>query len=67
MGSITLTVEQDHVEGVAKLNDPVGAVVELIWNALDADATNVDVAIERDEMGGVSKVTVTDDGHGMPS
>ncbi|MFJ2728760.1 hypothetical protein [Streptomyces collinus] len=30
MGSITLTVEQDHVEGVGKLGDPVGAVVELI-------------------------------------
>ncbi|MFI8792282.1 ATP-binding protein [Streptomyces sp. NPDC055105] len=67
MGSITLTVEQDHVEGVAKLNDPVGAVVELIWNALDADATNVAVGIERDEIGGVSKVTVTDNGHGMSS
>ncbi|MFD4650036.1 ATP-binding protein [Streptomyces sp. NPDC058441] len=67
MGSITLTVEQDHVEGVAKLNDPVGAVVELIWNALDADATDVAVGIERDEIGGVSKVTVTDNGHGMSS
>ncbi|MET8958151.1 ATP-binding protein [Streptomyces sp. NPDC004074] len=67
MGSITLTVEQDHVEGVAKLNDPVGAVVELIWNALDADAANVTVEIERNEFDGVSKVIVSDDGHGMPS
>ncbi|MFE9812159.1 ATP-binding protein [Streptomyces sp. NPDC005548] len=67
MGSITLTVEQDHVEGVAKLNDPVGAVIELIWNSLDADATKVTVEIERNEFDAVSKVTVTDDGHGMPS
>ncbi|WP_405807695.1 ATP-binding protein [Streptomyces sp. NBC_00210] len=67
MGSITLRVEQDHVEGVAKLNDPVGAVVELIWNALDADATNVTVEIERNDLDGIGKVTVSDDGHGMPS
>ncbi|MEU6405557.1 ATP-binding protein [Streptomyces sp. NPDC046985] len=67
MGSITLGVDQDHVESVAKLNDPVGAVVELIWNALDADATDVTVSIERDELGGISKVTVSDGGHGMPS
>ncbi|MEU5886842.1 ATP-binding protein [Streptomyces sp. NPDC047461] len=67
MGNITLRVEQDHVEGVAKLNDPVGAVIELIWNALDADATNVTVEIERNEFDGVSKVIVSDDGHGMPS
>lgn len=67
MGSITLRVEQDHVEGVAKLNDPVGAVIELIWNALDADATSVTVEIERNEFDGVSKVIVSDDGHGMPA
>ncbi|MEV8552618.1 ATP-binding protein [Streptomyces glaucescens] len=67
MGSITLRVEQDHVEGVAKLNDPVGAAIELIWNALDADATNITVEIERNEIDGVGKVTVSDDGHGMPS
>ncbi|MGW1652889.1 ATP-binding protein [Streptomyces atratus] len=67
MGNITLRVEQDHVEGVAKLNDPVGAVVELIWNALDADSNNVSVEIERNELDGVSKVIVSDDGHGMAS
>ena len=67
MGSITLRVEQDHVEGVAKLNDPVGAVIELIWNALDADAMNVRVSIERNELDGVAKVLVADDGHGMAS
>ncbi|MEU2471989.1 ATP-binding protein [Streptomyces sp. NPDC012842] len=67
MGNITLRVEQDHVEGVAKLNDPVGAVVELIWNALDADSNHVSVEIERNELDGVSKVIVSDDGHGMAS
>ncbi|MGW4543262.1 ATP-binding protein [Streptomyces chartreusis] len=67
MGSITLRVEQDHVEGVAKLTDPVGAVIELIWNALDADATSVAIEIETNEIDGVSKVIVSDDGHGMPS
>jgi hypothetical protein len=67
MDSVTLRVEQDHVESVARLNDPVGAVIELIWNSLDADATDVRVNIDRNELGGVSKVTVADNGHGMPS
>ncbi|MGW9305137.1 ATP-binding protein [Streptomyces cyaneofuscatus] len=67
MDNITLRVEQDHVEGVAKLGDPVGAVIELVWNALDADSTAVRVEVERNELGGVAKVTVSDDGHGMPA
>ncbi|MFC1443139.1 ATP-binding protein [Streptacidiphilus sp. N1-10] len=67
MDSITLQVEQDHVEGVARLADPVGAVTELIYNALDADATEVTVELERTELGGISKVRVIDNGHGMPA
>ncbi|WP_442738215.1 ATP-binding protein [Streptomyces pseudogriseolus] len=67
MEKVTLQVEQDHVEGVARLGNPLGAVIELVWNALDADATEVRVEIERQEIGGVSKVTVSDNGHGMPS
>jgi hypothetical protein len=41
------------------------AVVELIWNALDADATVVSVELVLQELGGVDQVIVRDDGHGM--
>ncbi|MDP1792665.1 MAG: ATP-binding protein [Acidimicrobiales bacterium] len=42
------------------------AIGELIWNALDADAKEVSVALERNVPGGpVTRLTVTDDGHGL--
>lgn len=41
------------------------AVLELVWNGLDADAHRVEVELLRNEAGGVDGVVVTDDGHGM--
>lgn len=40
-------------------------LLELIRNGLDAGATNVGVAFARNGLGGISSVTVTDDGVGM--
>ena len=44
---------------------PLTAITELIWNALDADATNVRVALVENELQGVVEIRVEDDGHGM--
>ena len=41
------------------------AISELIWNALDAEATRVVVSIERTEMGAPRVVVIDDDGHGI--
>jgi hypothetical protein len=66
MDELHLIAGDDHVERVAHENDPVRAIVELIWNAIDAEADNVTVAVEHDDvLGGISKTTVTDDGHGI--
>ncbi|MFI9581186.1 ATP-binding protein [Streptomyces sp. NPDC052236] len=65
MVRVTLTVGQDHVAQLARLGDPVGAVEELIWNGLDADAEHVVVELGTNDLGGVETVTVTDDGTGM--
>lgn len=59
-----VTVEGDHLEKLAKCQ-ALKAVAELIWNAVDADATRVDVALERCSVGGVQRLTVTDDGQGI--
>jgi hypothetical protein len=58
-------VQPDFLERQAKAQ-PVVAVAELIWNALDADATEVSVDFESDGLGGMSKVIVSDNGLGIP-
>ena len=60
-----LKVEQDHVEGLATIRNPVVGVEELIWNALDADASTVSVATGTNDLGGLSTITVSDDGFGI--
>lgn len=57
-------VQGDHLEKLAKCQ-PVKAVAELIWNAVDADATEVVVSLERSIVGGVNRITIADDGHGI--
>lgn len=56
-------VQPDLIECQAKA-DPVQAVAELVWNGLDADAQNVDVRLEVDDLGATT-VVVRDDGAGM--
>jgi hypothetical protein len=58
-------VQPDFLERQAKAQ-PVVAVAELVWNALDADATEVSVDFESDGLGGMSKVIVSDNGLGIP-
>src|SRR6202030_78886 len=45
---------------------PVQAIAELIWNAVDADATAVNIEFEPDGIGGISKIVVADNGDGIP-
>lgn len=65
MRSITLAAGNDHVQRLAGEKDPVRAVIELIWNALDADADHIDVSLQRNDLDGISGVTVRDDGEGI--
>lgn len=45
---------------------PVQALAELIWNALDADATSVNIEFEPDGIGGIAKIVIADNGDGIP-
>ncbi|AEY94146.1 hypothetical protein SHJG_p1015 (plasmid) [Streptomyces hygroscopicus subsp. jinggangensis 5008] len=64
---IPVEVRPDFIEKVARRTDPLGAVEELVWNSLDADATEVHVDLELDDFGGVHAVVVRDNGHGIPA
>lgn len=54
---------EDFLETLVK--DPATGLVELIDNALDADANNIEVSIARNDLGGIETITVADDGTGM--
>jgi hypothetical protein len=58
-------VDADQFDRLARPTQPVAGITELIWNALDAEANVVTVAIARTDLGGVDVVQVEDDGHGM--
>ena len=57
-------VQEDHLERLANAR-PVQAVAELIWNAVDADATRVEVEIDSTDLR-MQAITVRDNGHGIP-
>ncbi len=44
----------------------VGALAELVWNSLDADATRIQVDWTHNELMGVESISVVDNGHGIP-
>lgn len=56
-------VQSDFIERQAKAS-PIQAVSEFIWNAVDADATKVDVNVISDDMG-LKAISIRDNGHGM--
>lgn len=66
--SINLEITQEHFERSIK-GSPREAIKELIWNACDADARNIDISFKFEGINGaetVSDIYVQDDGHGIP-
>ena len=64
--TITLSVEEDFVAKQTTKSDPILALSELIWNSLDADALQIDIEFEKDDLAnGLSKIIVVDNGSGF--
>ena len=65
--SMNIEITQEHFERSIK-GSPREAIKELIWNACDADAKNIEVSFSYDGMDDyemVSDIFVKDDGHGI--
>ena len=60
----TVEVQPDFIERQSKTR-PIEALAEIIWNAVDADATQIDVQLSHNEFG-LSSITVRDNGTGIP-
>src|SRR5258708_10984592 len=61
---ITVDVAPDHLKRIANC-PPLTAIAELVWNALDADAKQVQVITSDGPMGGFDRIDVIDDGDGI--
>lgn len=61
---INIQVEADHLESLTRTSG-VGALMELIWNALDADSTNISVFFEKDALGNITEIRIEDNGHAI--
>ena len=60
MSVLTLKAKHDHLEKVATSRDPVKALAEFVWNALDADAQRVSVEFEKNGLGGLEGILIRD-------
>lgn len=62
--SLEVKVTNNHMNKLLKVS-PLKALCELIWNALDADATEVKVSFTHNELEGIERITIWDNGHGI--
>jgi len=61
---IDIGVEKDHIESLTKASG-TNSLSELLWNSLDADATEVNVDYKQTILGGYEYIKITDNGHGL--
>lgn len=61
---IYVQAQTDHIEGLSK-GSPLAAVEELVWNALDAGAKEVQIDVITNELSGIDAIRVRDDGSGI--
>ena len=62
--TVHVEVKADHLQALARAK-PVNALAELIWNAVDADADNVWIEIDDNDLGTPEVIRVIDDGDGI--
>lgn len=65
MREFNVKVGADHLSALSRARKPVLGIAELIWNALDADATKVRVVITPNALKGVESILVEDNGTGI--
>lgn len=65
MESLPLEATDDLVKRLAREDDPIRAVIELIWNSLDAEATSIEVTVKKDGLDGIESISIVDNGLGI--
>ncbi len=65
MKTIEVQLKPDHLQRMTVVKKPILGLIELIWNGLDADATEVRVVFHHNRLGALDSIEVIDNGHGM--
>lgn len=65
MQVLEVEVAQDHIDSLSKAKKPILGVAELIWNSVDADATDVKVTLHRNSLNAIESIKVADNGLGI--
>ena len=61
---LDIGVERDHIDSLTKASG-ITAISELIWNCLDADATEIKIEYKPTTLGGYEYIKIADNGHGL--
>jgi hypothetical protein len=62
--TIKVGIESDAIEKLSKVSVDQ-AIEELIWNSIDAEAGMIEIELFRQDLEGVNRIVVRDDGHGI--
>jgi hypothetical protein len=65
MQILEVEVAQDHIDALSKAKKPILGLAELIWNSVDADATAVNVHLNRNSLNAIESIHVIDNGLGI--
>jgi hypothetical protein len=65
MQILDVEVAQDHIDALSRAKNPILGLTEMIWNSVDADATDVKVQINRNGLDAIDTILVTDNGLGI--
>ncbi len=62
--TIKVEIKPDAIESLSKVS-PDRALEELIWNAIDAEATQIEIVFYENSLHGIERIVVSDNGHGI--
>lgn len=62
--TIRVGIESDAIEKFSNVTVDQ-ALEELIWNAIDAEASRIEIILHRQELEAINKIVIEDDGHGI--
>jgi hypothetical protein len=65
MQTLTVEVAEDHIDHLATAKKPILGIVELLWNSVDADATEIKVRLNRNSLNAIESIDVIDNGLGI--